>query len=181
MHTNTNETHTLHADRQSVILMATGDTGSVSWQPAIDLNTTDEAHADVVCGGFISGNRQLAGIATDLLRRLEPLTVRFPGGDTYNFPRDGRAKVIPLIAELDENGEPVPLPSPEGESDLYEVIPSKEDIVAALYLAASYGSTTVTLNDNALDIINSALGYDGDTVHDDNGDDESEVVVRTRY
>ena len=63
--------------RKKHMLMATGDNGSVSWQPAFE--TPGPQHADrIVAGGYISGPSQPAAVARELLTTLRATDVRVP-------------------------------------------------------------------------------------------------------
>lgn len=127
--------------RRKHLLMATGDGGSVSWQPYFDTDhDTDESRV-VIAGGVISGPSQVAAVARELLLTLRSVDVEVSYRTSYPFPVVGKMG-NPTVGS-DEDGTPVIIPAH------VEVDPSKADIVAALIYAAQLGSSTIVLNDNA--------------------------------
>lgn len=166
-----------HYNRRDEILMATGDNGHVSWQPVQDIKEATGHDLPVVAGGLFSGTRALADAAVHLLRMLDPLTLRFPRGYSYDFPRTARQK---LVVATDDDGDTPP--APLGDEDFYEVMPDKADIVAAMYAVVQTGSSAVLLNDNALTVMNNALGVDDDDdAEPDEGVDEDGTHYYTIY
>lgn len=150
--------------RKKHMLMATGDNGSVSWQPVF--GTPDPAHADrVVAGGYISGPSQPAAVARELLLSLRPTTIRIGYATEYPFPAVG----VPGARDFDIDGDTITPVLPEPE-----VAPSKADIVAALVYAVQLGSSTVILNDNADRVMNGYLLGAGVQDTTDTGDEDGD-------
>lgn len=159
--------------RKKHMLMATGDNGSVSWQPAFE-DHHDETADRIVAGGFISGPSQPAAVARDLLLSLRATNVRVGYATVYPFPVVGR----PGAREFDINDDTITPVLPEPE-----VAPSKADIVAALVYAVQLGSSTVILNDNADRVVNDYLARAGVQDTGDTGDEDGdgETVTTTVF
>lgn len=158
--------------RKKHMLMATGDNGSVSWQPAFD--TPDPDHADrIVAGGYISGPSQPAAVARELLTTLRATDVRVGYATVYPFPVVGRASDI--VLDVSDDGVVTPVPPK------IEVQPSKADIVAALIYAVQLGSSTVVLNDNANRAMADYLADTGVQDTSDTDEDDGEYVTTTLF
>lgn len=158
--------------RKKHMLMATGDNGSVSWQPAFD--TPDPAHADrIVAGGYISGPSQPAAVARELLTTLRATDVRVGYATVYPFPVVGRVSGADL--DVSDDGVVTPVP-PEVVTQ-----PSKADIVAALIYAVQLGSSTVVLNDNADRVMADYLAGAGVQDTTDTDIEDGEYVTKTLF
>lgn len=156
--------------RAKHMLMATGDNGSVSWQPVF--GELEPEHADrVVAGGFISGPSQPAAVARELLLSLRPVDVRIGYATTYPFPVEGRASETDI--DVTDDGTVAPV-LPETVTP-----PSKADIVAALVYAVQLGSSTVVLNDNADRVLSAYFAENGveDTSNTDTSDGETTTTT----
>ena len=160
--------------RKKHMLMATGDNGSVSWQPVF--GTPEPEHADrVVAGGYISGPSQPAAVARELLMSLRPVDVHIGYATAYPFPVVGR--VSESDVDVSDDGVVTRVP-PAVVTE-----PSKADIVAALVYAVQLGSSTVVLNDNADRVLSAYFADAGvqDTSDTDNEDGDGEIVTTTVF
>lgn len=153
--------------RKKYMLMATGDNGSVSWQPAFDESDSDSDR--IVAGGYISGPSQPAAVARELLVTLRETNVRVGYATVYPFPVVGRV----AGPDLDVGDDGVVTPT----APKVEVQPSNADIVAALIYAVQLGSSTVVLNDNADRVLADYLADAG--VQDTSGTDEDDGEYTT--
>lgn len=158
--------------RKKHMLMATGDNGSVSWQPAFD--DVDPDHADrIIAGGYISGPSQPAAVARELLTSLRATNVRVAYATMYPFPVVGRASDFDI--DVSDDGVLTPVPP------RVEVQPSKADIVAALIYAVQLGSSTVVLNDNANQVMADYLADAGVQDTSNTVEDDGEYIITTVF
>lgn len=158
--------------RHDTILMATGDAGSISWQPAQEGGDA----TGIIAGGFLNGPRALTVRAAALLETMADKDIVIGYGITYPFP----------VTNVDQ----YVFNESTGNVDIVAREPDAvcaSDIVAALVWAVSTTSASVVLNDAAAEVIEDYCDTAGiDTGGDDavervEGEGEDKVRIHTLF